>query len=399
MNSTRANPVRRTLRPVALALVLALSAGCATTSRENPERRALRVVPRVPESQLRADRAILSAFFAASSAPITGAQLEQIVPPSAPQGRMDRNAFRTVAGTKGRVLTVVKADESFLWEALGKNMPLLVLLPPDVHYNLVVAALIPVAWDRKTGLVELLDGNGEIQLLDAAVFFKRREPLKQAALCLIKPGALSRMEPTREQKLVLADFWFDQGFYRRAQTAYSSLQTGPPTGSADVESLVGKGNLLVRKGRYKEAIPFFRAALLRDPDNPKILNNLAYCMLKGGGELLTALRHASKADQLDPENPVILETIGSINLRIGDVDLAAKYFERAWARALKRPPEIQIAIMDQLVRAWLSADRADLAWQVADYRHRAFPNYRFPKDILISFPSLRRPAEPFPEKK
>ena len=84
-------------------------------------------------------------------------------------------------------------------------------------------------------------------------------------------------------------------------------------------------------------------------------------MLHGGGELLTALRHASKADQLDPGNPVILETIGSINLSLGDAPLAARYLERAWARALRRSPEIQIAIMDQLVRAWLAADRTDLA--------------------------------------
>ena len=210
---------------------------------------------------------------------------------------------------------------------------------------------------------------------------------------------MSRLQPTREQKLVLADFWFDQGFYRRANAVYTSIQKESPDGIADVEALIGKGNVLVLKGRYAEASDFFRAALLRAPDDPRILNNLAYSMLNGGGELLVALRHASKAEQLDPENPVVLETVGSIHLRLGDAPTAAKYLERAWARSLKRPPEIQIAIMDQLVRAWLAADRRDLAWQVAEYRHRAFPNYRIPKDILKIFSDLRKPAEPLPEKK
>jgi len=382
-----------------LPLLLGWAAGCATTGREGAGRIALRAVPPVPESQLRADRAILAAFFAASGAPISGAQLDKIIPPAAPAGRLDRNALRTVAGTRGRVLTVVKADETFLWEALGDNLPLLVFLPPDRHYHPTAAAVIPVAWDAAAGTLDLLDGNGILQTLSADEFFARREPLKHAALCLLKPGALIRLQPTREQKLVLADFWFDQGFYRRANAVYTSIQKESPDGIGDVEVLIGKGNVLVLKGRYAEASDFFRAALLRAPDDPRILNNLAYSMLHGGGELLVALRHASKAEQLDPENPVVLETVGSIHLRLGDAPTAAKYLERAWARSLKRPPEIQIAIMDQLVRAWLAANRRDLAWQVAEYRHRAFPNYRIPKDILKIFSDLRKPAEPLPEKK
>ena len=389
----------RRIRRLLLPLLLVWAAGCATTGREGAGRIALRAVPPVPESQLRADRAILAAFFAASGAPISGAQLDKIIPPAAPAGRLDRNALRTVAGTRGRVLTVVKADETFLWEALGDNLPLLVFLPPDRQYHPTAAAVIPVAWDAAAGTLDLLDGNGILQTLGADEFFARREPLKHAALCLLKPGALSRLQPTREQKLVLADFWFDQGFYRRANAVYTSIQKESPDGIADVEALIGKGNVLVLKGRYAEASDFFRAALLRAPDDPRILNNLAYSMLNGGGELLGALRHASKAEQLDPNNPVILETIGSIHLRLGDAPTAAKYLERAWARSLKRSPEIQIAIMDQLVRAWLAADRRDLAWQVAEYRHRAFPNYRIPKDILKIFSDLRKPAEPLPEKK
>ena len=379
--------------------LLALAAGCATSGRPGTERLALHRVPAVPADQPRADRAIVAAFFAANGARLDAADLDKILPPAARPAQMDRNALRAAARANHRVLAVVKADEAELARWLAGNRPLLVLLPPSLRYEPNAAAYVPVAWDRSSGTVELLDGNGEIQVLPEEEFFARREPLKHAALCLLKPGALERMEPTRDQKLVLADFWFDQGFYRRAQAAYVAIQEDAFAGSTDVEALVGQGNVLVRKKRYKEAIPVFRAALALEPDNPRILNNLAYCMLNGGGELLTALRHAAKADQLDPENPVVLETIGSINLYLGDAPLAARYLERAWARALRRPPEIQIAIMDQLVRAWIAADRLDLAWQVADYRHRAFSEYGFPKDILHTFPSLRKPADSLPEKK
>ncbi len=51
--------------------------------------------------------------------------------------------------------------------------------------------------------------------------------------------------------------------------------------------------------------------------------------------------------------------------------------------------------MDQLTRAWIANSRQDLALQVAEQRRRAFPSYRFPRDILTQLPALRgRPATP-----
>jgi len=331
----------------------------------------------------------VAAFFAANGAPLISGQTEAIISPASPQGRLNRSAIRRMAKKNDRLLVVVNADKTFLWNALGRNLPLLVLLPPDIRYSPVTTPYIPVAWDRKEKTLDLLDGNGEIRTLSEIEFFGRREPLKQAALCLIKPSGFRHFEPTRRQKLLLADFWYDKGFYRRAQVTYSGIQRVSPTGT-DVDALLGQGNILVRKKKYAAAIPVFRAALALEPDNPKILNNLAYTMLRGNGELLVALRHATKAATLDPHNPLVLETLGSINLKVGDATAAAKYLEHAWARALKRSPDVQIAIMDQLVRAWLAADRDDLAWQVAEYRYHTYPEYRVPKDILESLPALRK---------
>ena len=376
---------------VVCLLLLALGAGCASLPcGPGADRRALRSAPKVPGGHLRADQALVAAFFAANGTPLSSAQIEQIIPPSAPPGRIDRNAIRRLATRQNHLLTVVKADEVFLWEELGNNLPMLILLPPDIRVGSSATLLIPVAWDRTRDAIDLLNGNGEIQTLPADDFFARREPLKQAALCLIRPGRLLHFEPTREQKLLLADFWFDQGAYRRAAAAYEAVEKEAPAGT-DLAALLGRGNVLVRKRRYADAIAVYRAALALAPDDPKILNNLAFAMLHGGGELMAALRHADKAARLEPENPLVLETLGSIHLRLGDADAAAKYLEQAWARALKRSPEVQIAIMDQLVRAWLAADRKDLAWQVAEHRRRTFPNYRFPKDILLNFPALRAP--------
>jgi tetratricopeptide (TPR) repeat protein len=388
------SPVRPTRRwgfCLVGVLLIGLAGGCATipAGKTDDTYRSLRRTPEVPDGYRRADQALVAAFFTANGSPLLPRQVEAIIGPADPQGRISRSAIRRMARKNDRLVVVLNADETFLWDMLDRNLPLLVLLPPDIRYSPVATPYIPVAWDREEQTLDLLDGNGEIRTLSEAEFFGRREPLKQAAICLIKPSGFRHFEPTRKQKLLLADFWYDKGFYRRAEATYSGIQEVSVTGT-DVAALIGQGNILVRKKKYTAAIPVFRAALALEPDNPRILNNLAYTMLRGDGEMLVALRHASKAATLDPHNPLVLETLGSINLRVGDATAAAKYLEHAWARALKRSPEVQIAIMDQLVRAWLAADREDLAWQVAEYRYHTYPEYRMPKDILESLPSLKR---------
>jgi tetratricopeptide (TPR) repeat protein len=379
------------IRPLAAFLVLAFGVGCATCpERDASTRAALRSIPEVDEAPLRADQALVSAFFAASGIHLTTSQLAAIIPLSSPEGQLDRQATRRIAEQHHRRLRVVKADEQFLWDELAQNRPLLVLLPPDFRYSPAATPLIPVAWDRQQSTLDLLDGHGQIQAIPADSFFGRREPLKQAALCLVKSGGLSRAEPSRDHKLLFADFGFDERSYRRDEVAYTAIQQVDSIGEADLDVLLDRGHDMIRKGRHQEAVPVFQTALILEPDNPKILNNLAFTMLKGNGELMTALRHATKAAQLDPDNPLVLETLGSINLRLGDAPTAANYLQQAWARALRRSPEVQIAIMDQLVRAELAADHQDLALQIAEYRHRTFPNYRIPKDILSNFPALRR---------
>ncbi len=298
-------------------LSLAWAAGCATVPPDASPGGGSRPVPEVPTNQLRADRAILDAFFRANGLRLSAADMESIIPPAARHGHMDRNALRRAARSRQRVLMAIKADETWLWRELDRNRPLLIMLPPGTTYSATAAPVIPVAWDRRAGLIELLDGNGEIQSLPEREFFARREPLRHAALCLVRPGGVRRMDPSREQQLVLADFWFHQGNYRRAQAAYDAVQDASPTGT-DFDALMGRGNILVRKKRYREAIPVFREALSLAPDHPVALNNLAYAMMNGDGELLVALRHATKAHRLDPNNPLILETIGSLNLRLGD---------------------------------------------------------------------------------
>lgn len=379
-----------------LGLVLAGGgAGCTSLkpilSSDDAPQQVLSPMPEVPVGYRSASLAILATFFDANGMSLTEPELLEILSNPMLKSWLNRSELRRIVNGKKRMVVIYKADEKNLWEALRANRPLLLYFPKTLTYSPDVALYMPVEWDREAGVICLLDGNNEILEVPEDRFFELREPLKHAALCLVTPRTFKKLpEPTREQRILLADFWYDQGFYRRAEVLYSALQEEEGVAPTNTVALVGRANSLVKRHHYREAIPLYRQALTQEPDNPKLLNNLAYSMMLGGGELFTALRHATKAERLDPTNPLILETIGSLNYHIGEYETAARFLERAWARSLKRSPQVQMAIMDQLTRAWLGAKRTDLAWQVAEYRFRTYPEYRMPKDLLEQFPILRR---------
>lgn len=393
-------------------LLLALCA-CSTLPPPDPRLERLPAdavrLPRVPlpPADERADRAILSAFFEANHAPITADECAQILDHPLAPGRMERAVLVRTARLHDLVLMTFNANRRHLPAALRSGRVLLLYLPAADPRAALPELAIPVACSESDpATVWLLRGDGSVSPIPADDFFARRAPLKQAALCLVAPSGLAafardagQKEPTRSQKLLLADFWYGQGQYRRAAASYSSLLEAPDDDAPfdSLDALLGRADSLVKLRKYSQAVRLYRQALEQTPDNPRLLNNLAYALMLENQNVLEALVHANRARELDPRNPLVLETVGALNLRVGDCETAARTLELAWGHALRRPPEVQIAIMDQLVRAWLCSDRADLAYQVAEYRRRMFPEYKMPADILAQFPALRRlPTSPEP---
>lgn len=398
------------LRPLARALAAGLlllsAAGCATWRGPHGRTtgiRALSPQPEIPPARhASAAEGILEAFFAANHIALQPRDLPDIFPGGTVPEKVENPAvLLRIARRNGRIAAFIPADAANLWDALGRNRPLLLYLPadrPDGFPRLV----IPVRWDRDAGLLRLLDGDGILHDIPEDRFFVLREPLRHAALCLVKPSEVERLPLTRrERQLLLADYSFERGDYRRAEAIYRDLPppastTGETDTDADVRALSGQAASLLRQGKPDQAIPLYGQALSIAPDNPTLLNNLAYAMLVAGTDLPEALRLARRALDFAPANPAFLETVGSLELRLGDPEAAARTLERAWTRARRQPPEVQVAIQDQLARAWLAADRRDLAWQVAEYRYRTHPDYAMPPDLAAAFPSLHRPRAAHP---
>jgi len=109
------------------------------------------------------------------------------------------------------------------------------------------------------------------------------------------------------------------------------------------------GEILMQQKRYLEACDPFRRSLNLDPDYVPALNNLAWVLCFGLNNPEEALPLAEKAAQRASTNPDILDTLATIQLRLGRVQSAWKNFQRIVALAPK--PQF-------LVKAAEAAERA-----------------------------------------
>jgi len=84
-------------------------------------------------------------------------------------------------------------------------------------------------------------------------------------------------------------------------------------------------------GRPQEADPIYQRVLESQPDNISVLNNLAYMLAEDLDRAKDALPFAQRAEKLDPENAQILDTLGWIQFKLGDIELARATLEHSIA--------------------------------------------------------------------
>jgi putative PEP-CTERM system TPR-repeat lipoprotein len=106
--------------------------------------------------------------------------------------------------------------------------------------------------------------------------------------------------------------------------------------------------------RYQRAEARYRSALQRTPDNPLLLNNLAWVM----NELKrpAALEYAERAHELAPDNPSIMDTLGGILADAGQTERGLELLGRATELA---PEAHQIRL--NFAKSLLKTDRKSAA--------------------------------------
>ena len=106
--------------------------------------------------------------------------------------------------------------------------------------------------------------------------------------------------------------------------------------------------------RYESAATRYRVALQRMPDNPLLLNNLAWVTNELGRP--EALEYAERAYDLAPDDPAIMDTLGAILSQAGQVERGLELLGRAAAGA---PDAYDIRL--NFAKALLKTDRKTAA--------------------------------------
>jgi Flp pilus assembly protein TadD len=110
----------------------------------------------------------------------------------------------------------------------------------------------------------------------------------------------------------------------------------------------------IAEKRYAEAEKRYALALQRDPNNPFVLNNLAWVSFEL--KQPKALAYAERANEIAPNTPEIMDTLGWMLTQSGERERGVELL----ARASEMAPQAH-AIRLNLAKALVKAGRKDAA--------------------------------------
>jgi tetratricopeptide (TPR) repeat protein len=110
--------------------------------------------------------------------------------------------------------------------------------------------------------------------------------------------------------------------------------------------------LYERRGRLDEVERLLRQVIALDPDHAQAYNALGYTLADHNVRLPEALDLITQALELAPNDPFILDSMGWVRFRMGQVDRAADYLRRAYG--LRPEPDIGAHLAEVL---WKQGNR------------------------------------------
>jgi tetratricopeptide (TPR) repeat protein len=132
------------------------------------------------------------------------------------------------------------------------------------------------------------------------------------------------------------------------QLADDVLKAAPPGSQVAVAAYIVKALALDASNDFDGAQKAYEAALRIAPNDVTVLNNLAYVLADRRGKPEEAVRYAVFAAQLAPTNANVLDTLGWIQAKIGQLDAA----EANLQDAIRQDPEA-FASMEHLAQVYV----------------------------------------------
>lgn len=101
---------------------------------------------------------------------------------------------------------------------------------------------------------------------------------------------------------------------------------------ADPNLLYGRSLVYERRGAIDKAEADLRSILETEPDNPRALNALGYMLSNHSSRYREALGYIRRALEAKPEDPAVLDSMGWVHYRLGNMDKARDYLQRAYSK-------------------------------------------------------------------
>ena len=167
----------------------------------------------------------------------------------------------------------------------------------------------------------------------------------------------------RRARVAEAQVLRDAGRY---QDAYELLEDELSRSEQDPDLLYETALLAERLGRTDVMEGHLRTLLDVNPDNAHALNALGYSFADRGVRLDEAYTLIKRANELSPEDPFILDSLGWVHFRKGEHDRALELLQQAYGQ--RSDPEIA-AHVGEVLWAMDRRDEARQVWSEASERH------------------------------
>jgi tetratricopeptide (TPR) repeat protein len=176
-----------------------------------------------------------------------------------------------------------------------------------------VDAKSPFGWQARLALADALN----------------RTDRTQEAVTLLEGMAAERKE-SADASMMLGDILRSSERFEEAAKAYDDAiaRIGPLT-KEQWSLLYYRGIAYERSNQWDKAEADFLKALEFEPDQPYVLNYLAYTWVDKGKNYDRALTMLNKAVEEKPEDGYIVDSLGWVYFRLGKYDQAVEQLERA----------------------------------------------------------------------
>ncbi len=147
----------------------------------------------------------------------------------------------------------------------------------------------------------------------------------------IKLGALQNSFPKQKLRLLLmeAELFNQQKHY---QQAFNLLNGAVGEYPDEKEVLYARALMAERVGKLDVLEADLKKILAKNPDNVEALNALGYTLVDKTDRYVEAEQYLLRALRLAPDEPVILDSYGWLQFKLGNMPMALDYLQRAYAK-------------------------------------------------------------------